>query len=287
MLARFVTLNEYGDESIDFADPDAVKSLNKSLLKHYYGIVQWDIPDHYLGPPIPGRADYIHHVADLLKSCNKSVIPRGRTISVLDVGIGANCIYPIIGIKEYGWHFVGTDTDPAAIRSVKQIVKSNSVLAGGIECRLQPIASDIFTGIVNTGDVFDLTMCNPPFHSSLAEAREGTRRKWKNLGYKKKAAPVLNFGGQNAELWCRGGEEAFVRTMIEQSAKVPGACFWFSTLVAKSAHLPAVYRALKIANAAEVRTISMSQGQKVSRIVAWTFLPKEQQIEWRNKRWGR
>ncbi len=279
--------NEYGDASIDFANPEAVKSLNKALLKQYYGIAHWDIPDCYLCPPIPGRADYIHHAADLLKSCNASVIPRGPNISVLDIGVGANCIYPIIGMREYGWHFVGTDTDPEALRSAKHIVKLNSILAGGIECRLQPIASNVFTGIIQPGDMFDLTMCNPPFHASLAEAREGTQRKWKNLGFKKKASPVLNFGGRNGELWCRGGETAFVRTMIDQSARVPAACFWFSTLVAKSAHLPAVYHALKHAGATDVRTIPMAQGQKVSRIVAWTYLAKEQQIEWRKNRWGR
>jgi 23S rRNA (adenine1618-N6)-methyltransferase len=34
----------------------------------------------------------------------------------------------------------------------------------------------------------------------------------------------------------------------------------------------------------EVRTINMSQGQKKSRIVAWTFLNKEQQKDWQIKR---
>jgi 23S rRNA (adenine1618-N6)-methyltransferase len=286
-LARFVARNQYGDESIDFANPEAVKTLNRALLKHFYGITHWDIPENYLCPPIPGRADYLHHIADLLKSSNKSVIPRGKSIRVLDIGVGANCIYPIIGHKEYGWYFVGSDTDPTAIRSAKHIVKSNTALAGAIECRLQPTASDIFTGIIKSTDVFDLTVCNPPFHASLAEAREGTHRKWKNLGFKKRSKPVLNFGGQNAELWCKGGEERFVRTMIEQSTSIPDKCFWFSTLVAKSAHLPAIYHALKAANAADVRTIGMAQGQKIGRIVAWTFLTKAQQVEWRTQRWSK
>jgi 23S rRNA (adenine1618-N6)-methyltransferase len=284
-LAPFVTMNQYNDESIDFADPAAVKTLNAALLKQYYGIVAWDIPPNYLCPPIPGRADYIHHIADLLRSCNRSVIPRGQSIRVLDIGVGANCIYPIIGTREYGWQFVGTDTDPAAIRSSKHIVKSNPVLAGAIECRLQPNTTDIFTGIIKSGEVFDVTVCNPPFHASAAEAREGTKRKWKNLGHKRNAAPVLNFGGQNAELWCKGGEAAFVRTMIQQSARMTTACFWFSTLISKSSHLSAVHHALKAVHASDVRTIGMAQGQKVSRIVAWTFLTKEEQAAWRTTRW--
>lgn len=262
-----------------------MKSLNRALLKKYYGIAHWDIPATYLCPPIPGRADYIHHIADLLRSSNRSVIPRGASIVALDIGIGANCIYPIIGHTEYGWRFVGTDTDPAALRSAKHIVKSNSILSGAVECRLQPIASNIFTGIIKSDELFDITLCNPPFHASAAEAREGSRRKWRNLGYQKRTAPVLNFGGQNAELWCTGGEEEFVRTMIEESIGIGAQCFWFTTLIAKSAHLPAVYRALKTAHARDVRTIGMAQGQKVSRIVAWTFLTREQQTEWRTDRW--
>jgi 23S rRNA (adenine1618-N6)-methyltransferase len=30
----------------------------------------------------------------------------------------------------------------------------------------------------------------------------------------------------------------------------------------------------------------MSQGQKISRVVAWTFLNEEQQAEWQAERWA-
>ena len=53
-LAPFVRPNPYGDLSINFSDPNAVKMLNKALLKHFYGIDYWDIPKDYLCPPIPG-----------------------------------------------------------------------------------------------------------------------------------------------------------------------------------------------------------------------------------------
>ena len=70
-LAPFVSLNKYNDLSVDFSDPHAVKILNKALLKHFYGIQYWDIPQDFLCPPIPGRADYIHYLADLLSANNK------------------------------------------------------------------------------------------------------------------------------------------------------------------------------------------------------------------------
>src|SRR6478736_8432409 len=70
-LGQFVKLNKYNDKSIDFSNGEAVMQLNKALLRQYYGIRQWSIPPGYLCPPIPGRADYIHHVADLLGSYNQ------------------------------------------------------------------------------------------------------------------------------------------------------------------------------------------------------------------------
>ena len=133
-LGQFVKLNNYKDESIDFFNPEAVKMLNKALLKHYYGIDNWDIPKNYLCPPIPGRADYIHHIADLLGSNNsefqRNKIPTGNKIKCLDIGVGANCVYPIIGNKEYGWSFVGTDIDPVSIESANKIIEMNPFLKG-------------------------------------------------------------------------------------------------------------------------------------------------------------
>lgn len=286
-LAAFVSLNEYGDESIDFADPFAVKALNRALLNQVYGIKGWDIPAQYLCPPIPGRADHLHYLADLLAAGNGGVIPRGASIRVLDIGVGANCVYPLIGHSEYGWQFVGTDIDPVALANAQRILDANNGLGDAIALRLQESHSAVFKGVMQPDEVFDLSMCNPPFHASLAEARSGTQRKWKNLGREsnKKKVPVLNFGGQGVELCCEGGEEAFVCRMIEESAQHPASCLWFTTLISKSSSLPGVYRALKYAGALHNKTIEMAQGQKKSRIVAWTFLDETQQRAWCMTRW--
>jgi 23S rRNA (adenine1618-N6)-methyltransferase len=279
-LAPFVRLNNYSDESIDFFNADAVMTLNKALLKHYYGIDHWTIPPGYLCPPIPGRADYIHHIAELLGSSNQGKIPTGSLVKCLDIGVGANCIYPIIGNKEYGWSFVGSDIEKVAIKSASEIIKLNSSLKGKVELRLQSNLKDIFRGIIYPDERFDLTICNPPFHGSLKEAQTGTLRKLSNLNHKRIAKPTLNFGGRNKELWCEGGEEKFAQKMIAQSKEFSTSCFWFSTLISKQANLKSVYKALKLVEAVEVKTIPMSQGNKVSRIVAWTYLGKEQQKEW-------
>jgi len=279
-LAPHVQLNAYGDASIDFADAQSVKALNQALLKQFYAVDVWDIPKHYLCPPIPGRADYLHYLADLLGETGGEVL-RGSSARVLDIGVGANMIYPLIGTREYGWRFVGADIDTKALRNAQQIVDANT-LADLIELRLQATPASIFKGVIQPGESFALTMCNPPFHGSLAEAQAGTQRKWRGLG-KHVAKPgggaksaVLNFGGQGAELYCAGGEEAFVTSMVRESKQFAAQCVWFTTLVSKAANLPSVYRALKNVHAHEVKTIEMTQGQKKSRIVAWTFLDANQ-----------
>lgn len=291
-LARYVTRTDRGEASIDFVDPAAVKALNRALLQLYYGVAGWDIPAGFLCPPIPGRADYLHHLADLLASDNGSVIPRGDAVRALDIGVGANCVYPLIGQREYGWSFVGADIDPAALASAQRILRANPGLAAAIQLRQQRKPAQIFTGVLGPREHFDVSLCNPPFHASLAEAREGTQRKWRNLGRGAEAAgrnaspPRLNFGGQGAELHCPGGEAAFIRRMIEESAALPERCLWFTTLVSKAANLPGVQAALRHAGARATRVIEMAQGQKKSRIVAWTFLGDAQRRHWRTARWA-
>lgn len=283
-LAAFVRPTGHGGDSIDFANPAAVKALNQALLKQFYGVVSWDVSDGYLCPPIPGRADYIHHAADLLAADNRGGIPRGPQVMILDVGVGANCVYPIVGRHEYGWRFVGSEIDALALAHARHLVAENPTLNGQVELRAQALPLAIFRGVVADGETFDLALCNPPFHASPTAAQAGTARKVRNLHKGKRIEPILNFGGQAAELWCDGGELAFVRRMIAESAQIPAACGWFTSLVSKAANLPAIYRALQAAKATDVRTLAMTQGQKQSRIVAWTFLREEQRRAPRGRR---
>lgn len=267
-LADHVLSTAYGGLSIDFKDPQAVRALNRSLLAHFYDIALWDIPEGYLCPPIPGRADYIHYLADLLGEPGDHV-QGGKAVKVLDVGVGANCIYPLIGHKEYGWTFVGSDIDHLALRSAKNIAEANS-LSKVINIRKQHSAGNILEGVIHHGERFDAVICNPPFHASLQESLGGSARKWKNLGLKEQGTE-LNFGGRNSELWCEGGELRFVSQMIKESVAFAGAVSWFTSLISKKETLSSCYSLLQSVKATDVRTIDMSQGQKISRILAWKF----------------
>lgn len=284
-LASFVSKNKFGNLSVDFSNPDAVKELNRALLKYFYNISNWDIPKGYLCPPIPGRADYLHYLADLLAKSNTGILPPGNKINVLDIGTGANCIYPILGTSIYGWQFIGSEIDSKALHSAQENLLANPQLLSKIDLRNQENPAHILTGIVRSSDVFDISICNPPFHDSLEAAEAGNKRKVKNLTGKKDLKVKLNFGGQSNEIWCKGGEVAFIQKIIQESKTYKYNCFWFTSLVSKEEHLKELIIALKNARVTERKIIQMSQGNKKSRFIAWTFLNPEQQADWATKRW--
>ncbi|QDK21275.1 23S rRNA (adenine(1618)-N(6))-methyltransferase RlmF [Leclercia adecarboxylata] len=270
-LREFITETPTGEPTVNFADPQAVKTLNKALLMHFYGVAQWDIPDGYLCPPVPGRADYIHHLADLLAEGNNGTVPAQATI--LDIGTGSNLIYPLIGVHEYGWRFTGSEVDPQAFANAAAIINGNPGMARAIRLRRQKEAASIFAGVIHKNEQYDATLCNPPFHDSAESARAGSERKRRNLGQAADAA--LNFGGQQQELWCEGGEVAFIKKMIAESAQFARQVKWFTTLVSRSENLPPLYRALTDVGAVKVVKKEMAQGQKQSRFIAWTFMDND------------
>ena len=284
-LKKYIVPNKSGGDSIDFSNPLAVKVLNRALLNHYYGIENWEFPDENLCPPIPGRADYIHHIADILAENNFGKIPTGENVICLDVGLGASCIYPIVGVTEYDWTFIGSDIDPNAIASAQNIIDSNASLKNRVECRLQENSSDVFYGIVSKEEKIELTICNPPFHASIEDAQKGSRRKAKNLSGKNVKSPRLNFSGIASELVCEGGENQFIQNMIRESLEFSKTCYWFSTLVSKQSNLKGIYRLLENSAATQIKIVPMGTGNKSSRIVAWTFLSLIEQKEWRKTRW--
>jgi 23S rRNA (adenine1618-N6)-methyltransferase len=280
-LTAFIEPTPDGRASVDFSNPAAVKALNAALLAHHYHVSDWDIPNDYLCPPIPGRADYIHHLADLLaKSCDGQ-IPQGRRVRGLDIGTGANCIYPLLGQACYGWTFVASDIDDGALAAANRNVIVND-LGEHIEVRKQANPEAIFDGLLSSDERFAFSLCNPPFHPSAEQAAQGSARKLRNLG--KAASKPLNFGGKSNELWCPGGETAFIRKMIRQSQRLGSRILWYTSLVSKQENLRPIKMALKAATAAEVRIVTMGQGQKISRFIAWSFIPTEQQSDWWKQR---
>ncbi len=274
-LAKYIKTNKLGIETIDFTNPIAVKLLNKSLLNHYYGIQFWKFPDTNLCPPIPGRADYIHYMADLLG--------KNDNITCLDIGVGASCIYPILGVSEYNWNFIASDIDRKSIATAKKIVSSNPSLKDKVDFRFQENKNQIFKGIINEDDKMDITICNPPFHASKKDAVKGSMRKVRNLTGKKLKKVQLNFSGMVDEMIYEGGEKQFIQNMIIESVNYAENCLWFSSLVSNERNLNRFYSSLEKYGAKDVKTIHMTTANKISRIVAWTFQSEEKQKQWKKK----
>ena len=266
-LKPFVTREHAKDGSIDFSNPAAVKALNVALLRLFYGVEYWDIPEGYLCPPIPGRAEYIHQIADLIKDD----VSHKNKVVCLDIGVGANCIYPIIAASQYEWHCIGSDIDPKSVASAQEIVRQYGFMQKRVEIRHQGNPNNIFAGIIKKNERIDVAICNPPFYGSREELESVTRRKNKNLHEGIEDELAKNFGGQSAELYCEGGEVKFITKMIKQSEKYQNNCMWFTSLVSQESHLKKFYKVLKGVEAREIKTIPMNFGNKKSRILAWRF----------------
>jgi len=279
-LFKFIKTKENGENTINFENANALMELNRALLLYHYNVKDWVIPVGHLCPPIPGRADYIHYLADLIKPNEMAPIPVGKKIRGLDIGTGAGCIYPILGNSIYGWKIVGTDINSDAINSSKKILSANPTLKKNISLRFQQSDKDIFLNIIKQEEIFDFSMCNPPFYTSKDEANMKSSEKKVNLAKSKKekfnkTSPSNNlriFGGINSELWCEGGELTFIKTMIKQSVEVKNNCRWFTTLVSSKEHLIELKEVLKEMKIEDLKIIKMETSNKITHMLAWTFL---------------
>lgn len=276
-LKPFVFVNDYQTETIDFSNPEAVKALNTALLSQFYNIGFWEFPDKNLCPPIPSRADYLHHLADLLKSYDLTT-----DLDVLDIGTGATCIYPLLGQALFQWRFVGTDVDKESLATAQRIIEKNR-LSDKISLRFQSDYQHILKGIIRPSDKFEASICNPPFYKSQADALEATKTKLKGLG-KDDDKHVRNFSGTPTELCYAGGEKAFLHNYLYESSQYKNQCFWYTSLVSKIEHVRSMQESLTKLGATDIKVMEMSQGNKASRVVAWTFLSKKEQKEWNNNK---
>tara|TARA_B110000483_G_scaffold225394_1_gene284981 strand:- start:2427 stop:3269 length:843 start_codon:yes stop_codon:yes gene_type:complete len=257
-LKQFVFVNKYGTETIRFADQKAVKALNRALLKMQYGI-DWEIPDQNLCPPIPGRLDYLLHIEELVYKKN---------IHLLDIGTGANLIYPILASCHFKWRCTASEIDPKSLKNAEEIIKNNPALST-VVLREQINEQSILENIILPDDFFDVVVCNPPFFKSAEDAQKQNQRKVKNLKIKETA--TLNFGGLSNELWTEGGEEVFLKKMILESTKFKSQVHWFTSLVSKKEHLKSLLHTIKKTKPKHYKVIDLDLGNKSSRFLAWTY----------------
>jgi 23S rRNA (adenine1618-N6)-methyltransferase len=304
-LRPFTFKSPKGDLTIDFADPAAVFYLNAALLAAHYGVQHYELPEGALTPPVPGRADYLHRMADLIyspKGADPAKPKDQQQVRLLDIGSGASGIYCLLAASIYGWECVGSEINHESLVNASQIAEANSGLAKLVSFREQ-LGTQIFSGVVNTSEYFDLTVCNPPFHASLEEATRASQSKRAGLALSQhqngladtKAGEIdaaetetgntdaaetsrtnpnqapANFGGQRSELWIEGGELGFLTQMINESREFAAQVGWFSSLVSKAENVGPLKTHMREVGATEVVELPMAQGNKITRVLAWRF----------------
>ncbi|GKA60873.1 methyltransferase-like protein 16 isoform X1 [Tanacetum coccineum] len=274
-----------------------MKRPDKIPIEDLGGFGAWWIPDGQLCPTVPNRSNYIHWIEDLLSS---DIIPNSNgdknSIKGLDIGTGANCIYPLLGASLLGWSFVGTDVTDVALEWAERNVKNNPQISELIEIRKvdyekQMIDQDtnddesytnisrnteqtcdenksyhgapILAGVVKSGETFDFCMCNPPFFESMEESGLN---------------PNTSCGGTPAEMVCPGGEQAFISRMIQDSVQLKQSFRWYTSMVGKKSSLKSLTSKLREVGVSVVKTTEFVQGQTCRWGIAWSFVPPTKKI---------
>src|SRR5699024_10930528 len=92
-----------------------------------------------------------------------------ENMTLVDIGVGYNCVYPLLACKEFGWKCIGTEISEQAIAHARELVSEND-LEDMIEIHLQTDSSKIFADLPQLVECktqrtkFDLLVCNPPFY---------------------------------------------------------------------------------------------------------------------------
>lgn len=116
---------ETGRASIDWADPAAMRELTRVMLRHDFGLLEWDAPLDRLCPPVANRLNYICWLSDLMKlSAPSGSRPSPPTPSLAGGAVPSNG--------------VGGDEDGSAGDTAMSAAQRNLLLfgtAGGVGAR--------------------------------------------------------------------------------------------------------------------------------------------------------
>ncbi|CEI91457.1 hypothetical protein RMCBS344292_05745 [Rhizopus microsporus] len=127
--------------------------------------IDLDFPLDSLCPAVPNRLNYILWLEDLVSETMQDDKIRG-----IDIGVGASCIYPLLGCaRNPHWTFLGTDINHRSIEWAQENVRKN-----GLEDRIKIRHNDDPEKILVIGEEkYTFCMCNPPFYESQEELERG------------------------------------------------------------------------------------------------------------------
>ncbi|ORX52264.1 S-adenosyl-L-methionine dependent methyltransferase [Piromyces finnis] len=257
-LKKYIKFNRYSKQgSINFKDPRACRELTYALLWCDFKI-RLEIPLDTLCPVIPGRLDYIHWIEDLIFSNdnkdansndnnNHNNINANLSVTGIDIGTGASCIYPLLACKLHPeWNFEALELNERSYEYAKDNVSRNNMInqikvrrvkneqknvfslllkkKKKINCGSEWIESLFLTNndSINNQTLYNnllrqaiiqpdytFCMCNPPFYSSEEEMKQSRELKVE--------APHSVCTGSNNEMLTEGGEVQFIIKIIDDS----------------------------------------------------------------------
>ena len=260
--------------------------LTKTLLELDFGL-KLDLPADRLCPPVcsslhkhtllpldaadadwqyqqvPNRHNYILWLKDLMDTT--SYDQPGRELCGLDVGTGASCIYPLLGISQRPWSFVATDIDAQNLSYARKNIHLNHL--GDRVRLLERQAADPLLPLSEPGiQAINFVMMNPPFYTSEEDMLSSES--------KKARPPMSACTGAPVEMVCEGGEVAHVGRLLDESLVARDRVQWYTSMLGKLTSLEALVEGLHENGIDNYAVTEFVQGNKTRRwALAWSFGP--------------
>ncbi|KAJ2377010.1 hypothetical protein IW150_001632 [Coemansia sp. RSA 2607] len=248
--------------TLNFQDAAAVRTLNRALLLEYYDLDVY-LPATSLCPTVANRLNYLLWI----KNNIIGEIAGNEELLGLDVGTGASCIYPLLGVRVLGARFVATDINRESVEVAQQNVAKNTL-------------TDRITVVLNEqrsvtlpldhpemlGKSFSFSMCNPPFYANEQEQE--------TLRQQKRTQPRQQTVAKPDELYTEGGEQQFVLSMADESKAWSERVHWYSTMVGRKQTLAELRARVRGLGARQVKEGSLLQGVTTRWVLAWSFMEK-------------
>lgn len=251
-------------------DHESVVLLNQCILLHYFRLVlpRDLIRPYNLFPRVPGRAWYVQYLHDKLLQNVKSTI-------LLDVGTGAYAIYAMLAariFKTKATHVRGTDTDCRAVKNSQKIIEANE-LSQIIDVKHTSASDNMFAQLSSTPHA--ITMCNPPFYSSVEEMQQKRSEKYASR-------TLVELKGSSGELYTKGGEVGFVMKMLRDSMHYHHQNIWFTCLLSRYSSLLPLINFLKYLHIKDHYVQDFTLGQTTRWILLWNFRGWKLDTTWAN-----
>ncbi|KAG7208917.1 hypothetical protein KM043_015097 [Ampulex compressa] len=248
-----------GEVRLDFKNEESVRVLTEVLLKHDFNL-NVKIPKKNLVPTLPLRMNYVLWMEDLMHYASH---PDMETVTGIDIGTGAVCIYPLLCAKMYKCHMIATEIDKQSVQTSIEHVKNNN-FEDLITVHLVD-GQNLLKDVIEDDKVYQFTMCNPPFFD-VGENADKTEKE-----LPPRNAPT----GSEQELTTEGGEKQFVTKIIEESLEIKDRIKIYTTMVGQKSNLSILIKTLRKEGIQNSTWTEFCQGHTKRWGLAWTFLAKD------------